>query len=269
MKRWTLADIPWERFEPDKIAPDIVPVVKTASLVEYNSGDYAAYLRNVFPDNPAFQAAADAWAVEERQHGEALGQWAEKADPSFDFKASFDRFAAGYRIPVEFTRSVRGSRSGELIARCVVESGTSSLYSALRDGTEEPALKAICHYIAGDEFRHFRLFYTHLQAYLPQERPWLVRRLMVVCERFLEVGDDELAFAYHCANEPDSDYDRSRASEAYTMAAARYYRRGHVERAVTMMLKASGVERTSWLANAARRLAWMHVQRRQRRRLAA
>ena len=45
------------------------------------------------------------------------------------------------------------------MARCVVESGTSSMYSALRDSTDEPVLKAICHRIAGDEFRHFRLFY--------------------------------------------------------------------------------------------------------------
>lgn len=269
MKRWTLADIPWERFDPSKIANDIVPVVKTASLVEYNSGDYAAYLRNIFPDDLAFQGAADEWAEEERQHGEALGRWAEKADPSFDFRESFGRFVQGYRIPVNSARSVRGSRSGELIARCVVESGTSSLYSALRDATEEPALKAICNHIAGDEFRHFRLFYTYLQAYLTQERPWLAQRLRVVCERFLEVDDDELAFAYHCANEAAEPYDRSRANEAYTVAVARFYRRGHVERAVAMMLKAGGVKPGGWLGNAARRLAWMHVQRRQRRALAA
>jgi hypothetical protein len=269
MKRWTLDDIPWSRFDPTKIAADIIPVVKTASLVEYNSADYAAYLRNVFPDDPAFQDAAAAWAAEEKQHGEALGRWAKAADPSFDFDASFRRFVEGYRIPVESTASVRGSRSGELIARCVVESGTSSLYSALRDSTDEPVLKAICHHIAADEFRHFRLFYTYLQHYLPEERPWLMRRLLVACGRFLEVGDDELAFAYHCANEPDRDYDRARANEAYTRVVARCYQRGHVERAVGMMLKASGVSPAGWFGDLACRIAWLHVQRQQRRALAA
>jgi hypothetical protein len=269
MKRWTLDDITWNGFDASKIAADIVPVVKTSSLVEYNSADYAAYLRNVFPDDPAFQDAADAWAAEEKQHGEALGKWAEMADPSFDFEASFRRFIEGYRIPVESTTSVRGSRSSELIARCVVESGTSSLYSALRDSTDEPVLKAICHRIAGDEFRHFRLFYTYLQSYLPEERPWLMRRLMVACGRFLEVGDDELAFAYHCANEPDRDYDRARANGAYTRAVARCYQRGHVERAVGMMLKASGVSPAGWFGDTARRIAWLHVERQQRRALAA
>ena len=269
MKRWTLEDIPWESFDPSKVAADIVPIVKTASLVEYNAGDYAAYLRNVFADDPAFQEAAAAWATEEEQHGQALGKWAEIADRGFNFEASFARFIEGYQIPVDATRSVRGTRSGELIARCVVESGTSSLYSALRDATDEPVLKAICHRIAVDEFRHYRLFYTHLQGYLPAERPGLIRRLLVVCERFLEVGDDELAYAYHCANEWGRDYDRGRANAAYAGAVARCYQRGHVDRAIGMMLKAGGVSAASWLGNVARRIAWLHVRRKQRRALAA
>ncbi|MEQ8266944.1 MAG: hypothetical protein RH982_07095 [Parvibaculum sp.] len=34
-------------------------------------------------------------------------------------------------IPLDAVQSVRGSRGGELIARCVVESGTSSCYTAI------------------------------------------------------------------------------------------------------------------------------------------
>jgi hypothetical protein len=70
------------------------------------------------------------------------------------------RFRAGYRLPLEARASVRGSRSAELLARCVVEVETSSLYSVIRDATQEPVLKAISHRIAGDEFRHYKLFTT-------------------------------------------------------------------------------------------------------------
>ena len=42
---------------------------------------------------------------------------------------------------------------------------------------DEPVLKVICHKIAGDEFRHYKLFYTHLQRYLAKEKPGLPRRL--------------------------------------------------------------------------------------------
>lgn len=269
MKHWTMDDIPWSKFDVSRIDAELVPVVKTASLVERNSSDYAAYLCNVFADDPEFQRAALAWATEERQHGEALGRWAEMVDPSFDFRTSFRHFIDGYRIPIEATSSVRGSRSGELVARCVVESGTSSFYSALRDATEEPTLKAICHRIAGDEFRHYKLFYDHLQRYLAKERPWRVQRLKVALARFLEIGDDELAFAYHCANQRGRPYDRSKAYEEYARLAAAYYRRGHIQKATGMMLKASGVRPNGWLAQAATGLAWFHIQRQQRRVLAA
>ena len=89
MKSWTLADIPWDRFDPAKVDPEMLRLVKAAAMVEYNGGDYAIYLCNVFHDDPEFQSAAREWAVEEVRHGEALARWALLADPSFDFEAGF------------------------------------------------------------------------------------------------------------------------------------------------------------------------------------
>ena len=156
-KRWTLDDIPWDKFDSTRVAAEIVPVVKTASLVEYNSADYAAYLHNVFR---MIRRSKKRWTP---------GPW--KSDntvrrlgdgPRRSMPASISRQASGTSSmasgSIESSESVRGSRSGELIARCVVESGTSSMYSALRDATDEPVLKVICHRIAGDEFR-YQLFY--------------------------------------------------------------------------------------------------------------
>ncbi len=195
-KRWSLDDIPWERFDPGKLDPELVKIVKAASMVEYNGGDYAAYLCNVFADDPDFQAAANTWAAEEVQHGAALGRWAEMADPGFDFPASFKRFTEGYSLPLDATASVRGSRAGELVARCVVEVGTSSYYSALAGASEEPVLAAICRRIAADEFRHYKLFYSHLKRYLEIERISKLRRILVALGRIGESDDDELAYAY-------------------------------------------------------------------------
>ena len=44
MGRWTLDDIPWDRFDRNKLDADIVRIVKAASLVEYNGGAYAHHL---------------------------------------------------------------------------------------------------------------------------------------------------------------------------------------------------------------------------------
>lgn len=269
MGHWTLDDIPWHRFAPDRVDSDLAAVAKAASLVEHNSADYADYLCNVFADDPEFQDAAREWAVEEAQHGEALGRWGELADPSFSFADSMIRFRAGYRIPVEASASVRGSRSGELIARCVVETGTSSFYSALRDASQEPVLKVICAKIAGDEFRHYKLFYTHMQRYLEQDKPSRLRRILVAVGRYRETDDDELAFAYHCANTSEAPYERKSAAAAYASRASRCYRPDHVQRAVNMILKATGVSTRGRLGSIATKLAWQHLQRQARISLAA
>jgi len=240
-KHWSLDDIAWEQFDASLVDPELLKIVKAACMVEYNGRDYAAYLCNVFPDDPDFQETAIAWAEEEVQHGAALARWAALADSSFDFEASFARFKEGYSIPLEATDSVRGSCSGELVARCIVEVGTSSYYAALSDASREPVLRQICQKIAADELRHYKLFYKHLKRYLEKEDIGRWRRLMVALGRIGETEDDELAYAYFSANGNGQSYDRKRWSRAYMARASRYYRRKHVRRAVSMTFKAAGL----------------------------
>ncbi len=238
---WTLEDIPWESFDPAKVDPELLKIVKAASMVEFNGGDYATYLRNVFADDRDFQAAADTWAKEEVQHGEALARWAKLADRAFDFEDSFRRFTDGYSLPLQVTRSVRGSRSGELVARCIVEVGTSSYYAALGEACEEPVLKEICRRIAADELRHYKLFYDHLKRYLKREGLPRWRRLLIALGRIGESEDDELAYAYYAANGRGEPYDRKRWARAYMHRASAYYRPKHVRLAVAMTFKAAGL----------------------------
>ena len=171
-------------------------------MVERNGTDYAIYLNRVFSDDPDFRQAADNWATEEVQHGDALGRWAMLADPAWDYQAAFARYKAGYHLPLDANASIRGSRTGELIARCMVETGTSSYYTALAEATKEPVLQQICRHIAADEYRHFKLFYDHMRRYLAREKIGLWRRLRIAAGRITESEDDELAYAWHCGNEP-------------------------------------------------------------------
>jgi rubrerythrin len=247
MRHWTLDSISWDRFDPAKVNPGLLRAVKAAAMVEGNGGDYATYLCRVFNDDPAFQQVARDWAVEEIQHGEALGRWAELADPTFRYRDSFKRFTEGYKIPLDVDRSVRGSRAGELVARCIVETGTSTYYTALMDAAEEPVLREICRNIAADEFRHYKLFYTHMKRYLDRERLGLWGRLRVVLGRIGESEDDELAYAYYAANHPGEVYERRRYTRAYARLAYPLYRKGHVERGIAMVLKAAGLNPTGRL----------------------
>jgi len=266
MKHWRIEEVAWDRFDPAKVDPAIVPLVKAAAMVERNGTDYARYLNNVFHDDPDFGQAADNWAVEEVQHGEALGRWAMLADPGWDYRAAFARYKAGFTLPLDATRSVRGSRTGELIARCMVETGTSSYYTALADATQEPVLQQICRLIAADEYRHFKLFYDHMRRYLARERIGFLRRLAIALARITESEDDELAFAYHCGNAPAGSRYEHRRSIATCMAQAiPFYRPHHVERGTGMILKAVGLPPRGRLSRMATRLFWRLLQRRQRR----
>jgi rubrerythrin len=266
MKHWRIEEVAWDQFDRTKVDPTLVPAVKAAAMVERNGWDYAAYLKGVFHDDPDFRQAADNWAVEEVQHGDALGKWATLADPDWDYPTSFARYREGFKIDVEASASIRGSRTGELIARCMVETGTSSYYSALADATEEPVLQTICRQIAADEFRHFKLFYDHMRRYLARENLNFLQRLRVAAGRISESEDDELAFAFHCANDAsDRQYDHEACLAAYLSRAMQFYRFRHVERGMGMIFKAIGLPPRGRLSDLSARLAWQLVQRRQRR----
>jgi len=262
MGDWTLDDIPWDRLDRGKVDPEVLRIVKAASLVEQNGGDYAHYLCNVFHDDPAFQGVARHWGDEEIQHGQALGRWAELVDPDFDHAKAAERFTAGFRVDLDATKSVRGTRSGELIARCIVETGTSSYYSALAEAVHEPVLKAICKHIAADELRHYKLFYGHLKRYLERERLGFWSRLRVAAGRVAESEDDELAYAYYAANETAAPYQRKRYNNAYARRAYRVYRAHHIERGMAMIFKAVGLTPNGRLNRMASRLAWWVMRRR-------
>lgn len=262
---WTLDDIPWERFDRAKVDPDQEKIVRAAAMVEYNASDYVRYLEHVFSDDPEFLTAAREWGVEEVQHGEALARWARLVDPDFDFDGRFGRFREGFRLQIDVEDSIRGSRSGEMVARCMVEVGTSSYYSALADATAEPVLEAICRKIAADELRHYKLFYVHLKRYVAKEKLNKLQRLRIALLRMMETEDDELAYAYYAANENGEAYDRERFNREYMRRAYQYYKDPHISRGMAMIFKAVGLKPHSTLYNAASLGAKFYISNRQKK----
>ncbi len=266
-RHWDMdTDIPWDRFDASKVEPELLRIMKAASLVEYNARDYATYLHNVFHDDPDMQADAADWAHEEVQHGASLGRWCEYADPDWSHDAAFSRFVAGFRPDIEAQESIRGSRSAEMVARCMVEVGTSSYYGSIAAATDEPVLKEICKRIAADELRHYKLFYKNLKRYLPVEKPTRLQRFRVALGRVTETQDDELSYAYYAANAgPDEPYERERHNKAYMRRAFEFYSPKQLERAVSMMWKASGLNPQGRFADLAARGAWRYVRYKARR----
>lgn len=262
---WKISDMPWDQLDTSKVDADLLMVIKAAALVEYAAETYAGYLCKVFHDDPDFCQVARDWAVEEVQHGQVLGKWAEAVDPSWSLERAMARFRAGYQpehFASEEKTSVRGSRSGEMIARCMVETGTSSYYSAIGSSVDEPVLKQICAKVAGDEFRHYKLFYDTLNKYLAQEGLGKMARLKVALSRIAESEDDELSYAFYAANAAENEpYDRKHWNREYMKRAYSYYKKPQVERAVSMVLKAAGFDPKGLTGKAASKGAWFLIRR--------
>ncbi len=262
---WHMEDIPWDKLDTSKADDDLLQVVKAAALVEYNAATYSDYLCRVFDGDAEFQHLAKCWAEEEVQHGQTLGKWAELVDPDWKLEDAMARFRAGYR-PEHFDSddsvSVRGSRSGEMIARCMVETGTSSYYSAIGSSIDEPVLKEICAKIAGDEFRHYKLFYDTLGRYLDLEKMTRPKRLKVALSRIAESEDDELSYAFYAANANDNEpYDRKTWNREYMKRAYSYYKKPQVDRAVSMVFKACGFDPKGLAGKGASKMAWWLIRK--------
>ena len=265
MSAWSPGDIDWHRFDGTKVDADLLKLVKAASMVERNAPQYATYLCNVFHEDAWLKPLIQKWADSEVQHGNMLARWARLADPDFDFDTRFRRFRGGFCVPTELTESVRGSLTGELLARCVVETGTSSYYTAIRRATSEPVLKELCGFIAADELRHYKTFYDLSKRYLEKEKVGLTDRLRVVVGRVVETEDDELAYAYHSANDDHVSFNHDRSSHAYVSRAYRLYSIDLVERVCAMLLKVVGLRPRGRLASLMARFVHMFMQWRSKR----
>lgn len=239
--------MPWDKFEASKVNPELLAYAKAASLVEANGSVYIRYLQQVFPDDAEIRKDIEAWGIEESQHGKALRAWAEKADPNFDY----DRAMAIYQRAFQFPEApLRGSPSLELVSRCAIETGTSSFYTAMRDVAEEPVFKELCRRIAGDEIRHYQLFYSYLEKrYARKIGRWA--RLKMLLKRSLEVTDEELCYAYAAANLGEvKPADLPKYAAHYLWFMSDIFQTRHLRNALSLMAKAAGIPIRKSLAHA-------------------
>ena len=239
--QWKYEDIKWSLFDPTKVNPKILALIKAGSVIEHNGSDYGRYLKNVFKGDSLLEKEIENWSLDEVKHGKVLGAWIKLAEPSFDFEERFKAYVDGFPINVEAKESIRGSRASELLTRCMIEIGTTSFYTVIKDASNEPLLKEICRKIAADEFRHYKLFYTHLQRYQAQEKLNFFRRFMVTFNRLNENQDDELPFAYYIANKGKVPYSREYYTKVYSQAVYSLYGKRHIDQGMTLFCKAIGV----------------------------
>ena len=115
-----------------------------------------------------------------------------------------------------------------------------------------------------DEYRHYKLFYDILGTQSdPDLGFW--KKLAIAVGRVRESDDDELAFAYYCANvsserEAITPYNRKKFSKAAGQASMAIYHRKHIQKLVQMVMKVLGADPHGWMANLAGSLLWRRLQ---------
>lgn len=191
-RHWTLSDLQLERIEHDKVRDDWLTyyLVTAASLVETAADLYTGNLVLHFPDATARAWLANRWRQEELQHGRALRSYVEAAWPGLDWNRGYAGFFDQYSRLCTM-EELEPSRALEMAARCVVETGTATFYTALHVCAREPVLKRLTGFIRRDEVRHYNYFRSFYRAYQDEERVGRLAVLRALRRRFTEAEHED------------------------------------------------------------------------------
>lgn len=244
--RWSLNDIPYDAIDADRLRDEarLFQLVAAASFVEITSEIYTRNLVEYYRgDDDVIAWLQDGWQREEVQHGAALRRYVETAWPEFDWERAYRNFLAEYSELCAVER-LSESRALEMVARCVVETGTSSFYRMLSAAAPEPVLRRLALYISTDEVDHYKHFYRYFRRYAETEGTGRAAVLRTLIRRTIEVDAEDAAcafrhvyrVAYPAAPYRAADYDDFRH---HIRDLARLHYR--YDMAVKMLLKPLGL----------------------------
>ncbi|WP_449371322.1 ferritin-like domain-containing protein [Thiomonas sp.] len=239
---WTLDWIDYSRICTGLVHDNVelFYLLTSASFIESGS---ETYTRNLVEHFEAYPPISDwlqhQWEPEELQHGRALKTYVQTVWPEFDWEAAYASFFSEYSrlCTVE---ELEEERPLELVARCVVETGTATYYQTLRDLTGEPVLADLAEHIRIDEVQHYKHFYRYFKE-LNAERNLSRGRILGALKRRLtelRTSDSDIALRHVWMFQPHLDGADDVPFEHITQRLYRHMgARLPMEQAVKMLLK--------------------------------
>ncbi len=191
--RWHISEIDYAGIDLQRIRndEDLFYLVASASFIETGSD---MYTRNLVRHYAAFPEVAqwlqEHWEPEELQHGLSLRTYVETVWPEFDWQAAFDGFFAEYAALCT-DDELEDDRTLELVARCVVETGTTTYYQTIRSLTTEPVLADLANRIRTDEVQHYKYFFYYFRELQAQSPLGRARIAKVLYQRLQEIRDSD------------------------------------------------------------------------------
>ena len=234
--------LPYRQDDPRLIAQreELFYLLASASFIETGSEMYTRNLAEHCAGHPEVAAwLCGQWEREELQHGRALELYVRAAWPTFDWQAAFDDFFAEY-AGLCTLEALEPERALEMVARCVVETGTTTYYQTLRDLSPEPVLTRLLGHIRADEvghFKHFLAYFRQLRATRPVSRARVARVLYTRLQELRE-SDSDVALRHVWAHRGTLFAEGAASFEAisqriYQLVSSRL----PAEQAVRMLLK--------------------------------
>ncbi|SDY76875.1 hypothetical protein SAMN04515617_12166 [Collimonas sp. OK242] len=192
---WKIADLDFSKIDTAQVRPDenLFYLVTCASFVESGSHLYTQNLVDYYGDEPEISNwLREQWEVEELQHGQALRAYVEHIWPEFDWQTAYHNFLDEYSTYCK-VELLEPSKGLEMVARCVVEAGTATFYSALSRSTDEPVLKDLASRIARDEVNHYKHFFRYFRRFRQHEGLRRHRIFGALRRRTLEMKNEDAA----------------------------------------------------------------------------
>ena len=199
--RWHYEDIPYENIDKAKVQKKefLFYLITSASFIEITSDVYEKNLATFYQDNPeVVQWLEKVWEPEELQHGKALKKYVQTVWSDFDWEEAYDKFRQEY-LPHCTLEEFQPTKAKEMLARMVVETGTSTFYRAIERFSQdlnEPILAQISHNISKDEVYHYDTFYETYEHYNATERLGKNEILKVIYDRLKMVDGEDGRIAY-------------------------------------------------------------------------
>ncbi len=223
---WRIEDIDLNRIDRQRAAAneDLLLLLCAASFIESGTDLYTSNLTEYFHGDPEVSAwLNNEWEPEEMQHGRALKAYIAHVWPEFDWDTAFRSFFEEYSQTCS-VEEFEKTRALEMVARCVVETGTATLYRAINECSDEPVLKEITDHIRSDEVRHYKHFFKYFKKYNKVEGNSRLAVLGALMRRVMEIKseDSEIALRHVFAirypeRVRDSAYNRERAARINTL----------------------------------------------------
>jgi rubrerythrin len=239
---WRVEDIDFSRIDRQAVerSDDLFFLLVSASFIEAGSDTYAANLAEHYAAYPEISAwLKDHWEAEELQHGRALRAYVEAVWPRFPWQQAYESFFGEYSKLCTVEELYPDQRL-EMVARCVVETGTTAYYHTLRELSDEPVLTELLGHIRNDEvnhYKHFLKYFKELQQKAPVGRARIAGALF---GRLKELRESDSDVALRHAWTHKGDYFAG-SSTCFEDLARRIYelvsRRLPADMAVRMLLK--------------------------------